>query len=73
MSRLVRPGGYLVTLIFPIDPIKDWGPPYYVRPEHYVEVLGDGWEKVVDKVPEVSSKTHEGREHLVVWKKNVSC
>ncbi|EKM54217.1 uncharacterized protein PHACADRAFT_257911 [Phanerochaete carnosa HHB-10118-sp] len=69
MSRLIKPGGYLVTLIYPIDPPKDWGPPYYVRPEHYVEVLGDGWEKVVDKVPEVSFEVHKGRDHLVVWKK----
>ncbi|EKM59684.1 uncharacterized protein PHACADRAFT_181664 [Phanerochaete carnosa HHB-10118-sp] len=69
MSRMVKPGGYLVTLIFPIDPPRSYGPPYYVRPEHYVEVLGDGWEKVVDEVSEVSSATHKGRERLVVWKK----
>lgn len=69
MRRLVKPGGYLITLIFPLDPPQDYGPPFFVRPEHYVEVLGDGWEKVVDKVPEVSSPTHVGREHLVVWKR----
>lgn len=69
MSRIVKPGGYLITLIFPLDPPQDYGPPFFVRPEHYVEVLGDGWEKVVDKVPEASLPTHVDRERLVVWKK----
>jgi len=70
MNALVKPGGFLVTLIYPIDPYKDYGPPFYVRPEHYIEPLGEqNWEKVIDKIPEVSTKTHIGRERLVVWKK----
>lgn len=69
MNALVKPGGYLITLIFPIDPPKDTGPPFFVRPEHYIEPLGKDWEKVIDKVPEVSSEEHVGRERLVVWKK----
>lgn len=58
-----------MTLIFPLDPPQDYGPPWFVRPEHYLEPLGDGWEKVIDKIPEVSSPTHTGRDHLVVWRK----
>lgn len=69
MSRLVKQGGYLVTLIFPLDSPQDYGPPWFVRPEHYLEPLGDGWEKVLDKVPEVSLPSHQGRERLVVWKR----
>lgn len=69
MSKLVKPGGYLITLVFPIDPPQDVGPPFFVRPEHYVGPLGEGWEKVIDKVPERSSETHVNRERLVVWKK----
>lgn len=69
MASLLRPGGVLVTLVFPIDPPQDVGPPFFVRPEHYVEMLGEGWQKVLDKVPEHSLETHIGRERLVVWKK----
>jgi len=69
MNSLIKPGGYLITLVFPIDPETDVGPPWFVRPEHYLGPLGDGWEKVVDRVPTVSSETHVGRERLVVWKK----
>jgi hypothetical protein len=70
MHSLCKPGGYLITLIFPLDPPQDYGPPFFVRPEHYVEVMGsEHWEKVVDKVPEVSSESHVGRERLVVWRR----
>ena len=68
MARLVKPGGYLITLIFPIDPYTDAGPPFYVRPEHYDEALGNGWAKVVDKVPENSLESHINRERIVVRK-----
>lgn len=69
MTKLVKPGGYLVTIIFPIDPYTEVGPPFYVRPEHYDEVLGDGWTKVVDKVPENSLESHVNRERIVVRRK----
>jgi hypothetical protein len=69
MAKLIKPGGYLITLIYPILPYVDYGPPHYVRPEHYVEPLGDSFEKVLDKIPEVSLESHVGREKLVVWKR----
>ncbi|OCH88290.1 S-adenosyl-L-methionine-dependent methyltransferase [Obba rivulosa] len=69
MAALLRSGGILVTLVFPIDPPQEVGPPFFVRPEHYVDVLGEGWEKILDKVPEHSLESHIGRERLLVWKK----
>ncbi|KAJ7192268.1 thiol methyltransferase 1 [Mycena pura] len=69
INSLIKPGGYLITLVFPIDPKNDVGPPFFVRPEHYYAPLGDGWEKVVDRVPNASLSSHVGRERLVVWKK----
>ncbi|KAJ7437364.1 S-adenosyl-L-methionine-dependent methyltransferase [Mycena galericulata] len=80
MSALLKPGGYLITLVYPIDPEPDTGsgPPWFVRPEHYVSPLGDEWEKVLDRVPTSASPdmpagkehlTHVGRERLVVWKR----
>ncbi|THH33790.1 hypothetical protein EUX98_g404 [Antrodiella citrinella] len=70
MSELVRKGGYLITLVFPIDPPRDYGPPFFVRPAHYDPVLAEhGWEKVYDKIPEKSAEAHVNRERMVVWKK----
>ncbi|KAH9830457.1 S-adenosyl-L-methionine-dependent methyltransferase [Rhodofomes roseus] len=71
MSALVKPGGYLINLAFPLAPKPyEGGPPHYVKPEHYQEVLGDGWEKVLDKVPERSLEWHKGNgERIVVYRK----
>lgn len=69
MNALVKPGGFLITLVFPIDPPTEEGPPFFVRPEHYVEILKGNWEKVIDMIPAESHQTHNGRERLVVWKK----
>ena len=69
MNALVKPGGFLITLIYPIKPPTEEGPPFFVRPEHYVEILEKDWEKVIDRIPEESHESHSGQEHLVVWKK----
>jgi len=69
MTKLIKRGGFLITLMFPLDPPQDYGPPYFVRPNHYEEVLGTKWEKIVDEVPSFSSPTHVDRERLVVWKR----
>ncbi|KAG2146315.1 S-adenosyl-L-methionine-dependent methyltransferase [Suillus clintonianus] len=69
MTKLVKTGGFLITLVFPIDPQVDHGPPFFVRPNHYEEVLGSAWEKVIDEVPTESSPTHVNRERMIVWKR----
>jgi len=69
MTSLIKPGGYLITLVYPIDPPIESGPPYFLRPEHYVEPLGNAFEKVLDKDPIISSPTHVGRERIVVWRR----
>ncbi|ESK88092.1 thiol methyltransferase 1 [Moniliophthora roreri MCA 2997] len=68
MRSLIKPGGYLITLIWPIAPYTDQGPPYYVRPEHYPEVLGDDWEKVLDR-EDWSAEDRKGNERLIVWRR----
>lgn len=69
MNALVKPGGYLITLAYPLTPPRDDGPPFYIHPDHYVEPLGPQWEKVVDKVPEFSAEGHDGKDRMIVWKK----
>ncbi|THV05226.1 S-adenosyl-L-methionine-dependent methyltransferase [Dendrothele bispora CBS 962.96] len=73
MRSLIKPGGYLITIVYPLqersEEEKLKGPPFYVEPDHYIEPLGDGWQKVIDKIPERSSPSHEGKERLIVWKR----
>ena len=70
MNKLVKPGGYLITLAYmPVTEYREDGPPYFLKPEHYNEALGAGFEKVLDKIPELSSPKHEGKERLFVWKR----
>ncbi|KAF8904090.1 S-adenosyl-L-methionine-dependent methyltransferase [Gymnopilus junonius] len=69
MGALIKPGGFLIALIFPMNPQTDDGPPFFTRPDHYFQVLGSNWEKVIDRVPNESEETHIGFEHMVVWKK----
>jgi len=69
MAELINPGGFLITLAFPIEPYSEGGPPYYVRAEHYDGPLGSAFEKVIDRVPETSAPAHVGKERLLVWKR----
>ncbi|KAI3614129.1 hypothetical protein WG66_010698 [Moniliophthora roreri] len=77
MRKLLKPGGHLITLIYPIAPYTETGPPYYVRPEHYAEVMGveieGGWEKIFDKGTEEGAtggkRMYEGEERMIVWKR----
>ncbi|KIK65903.1 hypothetical protein GYMLUDRAFT_55813 [Collybiopsis luxurians FD-317 M1] len=80
MQELVKPGGHLITLMFPHvkEPYK-LGPPFWSSFENYVEVLGGsngsggakGWEIVYDKIPpqETLSDVHKGKDRLVVWRR----
>ncbi|KDR76471.1 hypothetical protein GALMADRAFT_66885 [Galerina marginata CBS 339.88] len=69
MSNLVKPGGYLITIVYPMLPYVETGPPYYIRPEHFEEILSSDFVKVLDKIPEVSSASHEGKERILVWRR----
>ncbi|KAG5727353.1 putative thiol methyltransferase 2 [Termitomyces sp. T112] len=69
MASLIKPQGYLITLVFPIDPPTDLGPPFFVRVEHYEEVLDGSFKKVLDKVPTTSLPSHVGKERIVVWER----
>ena len=51
MAALVKRGGLLVTLAYPLaDADKGWGPPWFLRAEHYDEVLQAAeWEQEINK------------------------
>jgi len=73
-ARLLRPGGTLVTLLFPVDPAADpqHGPPYPVSEQLYRGLLQPAGFKLesMDKVqPEHSAAARAGREWLGVWRR----
>ncbi|KIK65904.1 hypothetical protein GYMLUDRAFT_70165 [Collybiopsis luxurians FD-317 M1] len=80
MQELVKPGGHLITLMFPHvkEPYK-LGPPFWSSFDNYIEVLGGsngsggvkGWQIVYDKIPleETLSDVHKGKDRLVVWRR----
>ncbi|KDN50060.1 hypothetical protein RSAG8_01396, partial [Rhizoctonia solani AG-8 WAC10335] len=69
MAEIVKPGGYLITLMYPIDPgrARDDGPPFPVDFEAYSAVLKESWDNLLNVVPTTS--THEGRERLGIWRR----
>ncbi|KAF9456877.1 S-adenosyl-L-methionine-dependent methyltransferase [Collybia nuda] len=70
MANLVKPGGYLITLIFPMDPLSDIGPPYSVRPSHYHEHLDGNFVKIIDRESKMSLPGRAGRERIAVWRRS---
>ena len=69
MTELVTPGGFLITTVFPIDGDRAGGPPYSVSVGIIADVLGPGWRKIIDKIPEESLPRNMGRERVVVWQR----
>jgi len=69
MCELVKTDGHLITLAYPMDGDRKGGPPFSVDILSYVDVLGSGWEKVLDKVPDEVSGNSVGRVRLVIWKR----
>ncbi|ELU41785.1 TPMT domain-containing protein [Rhizoctonia solani AG-1 IA] len=71
MTEIVRPGGYLIALMYPIDPgrRRNDGPPFPVDFDAYSAVLKESWDNVVNVAPTTSRPTHEGRERLGVWRR----
>lgn len=71
MTEIVKPGGHLITLMYPIDPARarDDGPPFPVDFEAYTSVLQESWDNILNVVPNTSRPNHVGRERLGVWRR----
>ncbi|KAJ3359328.1 hypothetical protein GGF32_009451 [Allomyces javanicus] len=67
MADLVRPGGTLVTLMYPLGDHLD-GPPFAVTPDGYRELLRDAFDEI--EVSDCESfPARVGREKIGVWKR----
>ena len=78
MQRLIRPGGLLATLLFPVDiddpspsVEADSGPPYRLHPE-WVErdlLAPRGFKQILCTEPPASHEGREGKEWLALWRR----
>jgi len=69
MRALIKQGGLLVTLMYPIDGERDDGPPFSVSEAAYTDALkvkAGIWSEVLNEVTE----GREGRERIAVWRRN---
>ncbi|KAG8960723.1 hypothetical protein FRC03_006226 [Tulasnella sp. 419] len=73
MTEIIRPGGYLVALVFPIDGPRNTGPPFSISVELEQGSLNkageDAWELIQNEAPSKFAPGREGRERLCVWKR----
>jgi SAM-dependent methyltransferase len=73
-ARMLRPGGVLATLIFPVDPERESGPPWPVTPDLYKGLLlTDNLFKLrsLEAVPEAQSHPGRGgKEWMAVWERS---
>ncbi|BGP14537.1 hypothetical protein JCM10213_001885 [Rhodosporidiobolus nylandii] len=68
-AEVIRPGGLLIALAFPLDGDREGGPPYSVSEEAYDKVLLLAFEKVYSRVPGKSSEGRAGRDKMLVYRK----
>ena len=73
-AGLIKSGGTLATLIYPVDPARDpdVGPPFPVRPELYQTLLPPAGFKCIsiEAVPgELSHTNRAGKEYMGLWQR----
>jgi ubiquinone/menaquinone biosynthesis C-methylase UbiE len=72
LSRLLKKGAMLVTLMFPLDADKrdkNDGPPFPLSVELYHELLNDNFELVSINDCQRSPPKRQGREKIAIWRK----
>lgn len=69
-ARVIRPGGILLALVYPIHGPRTDGPPFSLSPQIYAELLSDAFELVWAGVPlqQSDSRRGTGVEQLNVWR-----
>jgi SAM-dependent methyltransferase len=68
ISRLLKPGGILIGLFFPIDS-REGGPPFSVDVEEITSNLKNNFTLLHSEIPQSSVKPRLGKEILMLWKK----
>ena len=70
VNQLLKPGGLLIGLWFPLDKLKgDGGPPWGTTIEEVKSIFKDGWKIEKEEFPDLSIGPRKGREKLIVFSK----
>lgn len=69
MARLIKPGGLLFGLFFPLRAPGPSGPPFQVSPDEIRGSFMEGFELVHEEFPAESIKPRKGNELLMIWQR----
>lgn len=69
MAHLIRPGGLLFGLFFPLQQPRPEGPPFEVSVDEIKRSFGEYFELVHEEVPADSIKPRQGNEVLMIWRR----
>ena len=74
VKGILKMGGYLIGLWFPLDKnLEEGGPPYGTSIDEVKSTFKYGWEITKEEFSEYSIKPRKGREKLMVFKKVGNC
>ncbi|PWZ03045.1 S-adenosyl-L-methionine-dependent methyltransferase [Testicularia cyperi] len=76
-TRLIKPGGVLISLVYPIQGDRPGGPPFSLSTDLVRELLGSqqnqkgepAWKELADLEPKNSKETRVGIERVMVWRR----
>lgn len=70
VHQIVKPGGWLIGLWFPLDKnIDEGGPPWGVSLESVKMIFKKRWQIVKEEFPGLSIPSRKGREKLIIFEK----
>lgn len=69
MAELIRPGGLLFGLFFPLNKQDESGPPFRVSLDEVEAVLSPGFALELSEQPADSIKPRAGNERLMIWRR----
>lgn len=69
-AGLLRPGGILFGLFFPLKGVRDEGPPFPLDVEEIKWSFEPRFELLHDEDPPDSIKPRKGNERLMIWRKH---
>ena len=68
--NLLKPGGSIIGLWFPIGKaLSEGGPPFAVSEKEVKSLFNNGWDVKKEEFPNNSVEPRTGREKLIIFKK----
>ena len=69
VKAILKPGGKLIGLWFPLDKLLDeGGPPYGTNINEVKSIFNIGWKIEKEEFPDLSIEPRKGREKLIIFK-----